>query len=124
MIQMAQNTARQITSDPISQPLHTKQKNSERRSKNVFYLKIEKIMVVLISVWISILACLVIASAINLNSSQVDLQKVNTRISNMQSKNANTKQEVGELTSRSRLDAVAKKAGLSMNEQNTRNVSK
>ncbi|MCI1954011.1 cell division protein FtsL [Ligilactobacillus acidipiscis] len=121
---MAQNTARQIMADPVSQPVHTKKNKSEQQSKKAFYLKIEKIMVVLISAWVSVLACFVVASAISLNSSQVDLQKVSSQISAIQSKNANTKQEVGELTSRSRLDAFAKRAGLSMNEQNTRNVSK
>lgn len=121
---MAQNTAKQILTDPVSQPIHKKQGKTQQQSKKAQYLKVERFMVVLISVWISILACLVVASAINLNSTQVHLQKVNAQISSVQSKNANTKQEVGELTSRSRLDSVAKKAGLSMNEQNTRNVSR
>lgn len=121
---MAQSTARQIFTEPASPEVHKTRKKAERQSKQATYLKTEKIMVVLIAAWISVLACFVIASTINLNSAQVELQKVNTSITAIQSKNANTKQEVGELTSRSRLDAFAKKAGLSMKEQNTRNVSK
>ncbi|GBG93951.1 cell division protein FtsL [Ligilactobacillus salitolerans] len=121
---MASNTAKQLSAQPLQRPIHNPERQPKKQSQKRTYLKIEKTMVVLISAWVSILACLVIASAINLNSSQVHLQKINGQITNMQAKNSNTKQEVGELTSRSRLDAVAKKAGLSMNEQNTRNVSK
>ncbi len=121
---MAENTARKIITEPIPRPLHTTREQPKRQPKKGYYLKTEKFMVVLISAWVSILACLVVASAITLNSSQVNLQHINAEISSVHAKNANTKQEVGELTSRSRLDAVAKSAGLSMNEQNTRNVSK
>lgn len=121
---MAQSTARQIMTEPAQQRIHKTPEKQQRQIKQSAYLKIEKIMLVLIATWISVLACFVIASAINLNSAQVGLQKVNSQIASVQSKNSNTKQEVGELTSRTRLDAFAKKVGLSMNEQNTRNVSK
>ena len=39
-------------------------------------------------------------------------------------RNSDLKQEIGELTSSDRLDAFAQKNGLTLNENNIRNVSK
>ena len=74
--------------------------------------------------WITVLGCLTIASSTNLNTAQSNFQDITTKITTLNNKNSNIKQEVSELSSRSRLTGIAKKDGLSLNEQNTRNVTK
>ena len=75
-------------------------------------------------VWVAALGCFTIASSTNVNSAQTRLQDITSEITSISNKNSNIKQEVSELSSRSRLTGIAKKDGLSLNEQNTRNVTK
>lgn len=74
--------------------------------------------------WVALLGCITISSSIHVNTAQSDLQAVTTQVTKLNSKNSNIRQEISELSSRSRLMGIAKKDGLSLNEQNTRNVTK
>ena len=54
----------------------------------------------------------------------MQLQKVTQNVSQINNSNESKKQEISELSSRSRLDKIAKKAGLTIDEQKVRNVTK
>ena len=47
-----------------------------------------------------------------------------SKITKIQGSNTNMKQEISELSSKSRLSKIAKDSGLKMNTKNTRNVTK
>lgn len=67
---------------------------------------------------------LVISSKVNLSSTQYKLQNINQKIVEIQNDNVNTRQEVSELSNKSRLMKFTQDAGLSMNDNSIRNVSK
>ncbi|EAK3904332.1 cell division protein FtsL, partial [Campylobacter jejuni] len=49
---------------------------------------------------------------------------INQKVSTLQTSNANMKEEISELSSRTRLMEIAKDVGLQMNDKNIRNVTK
>ena len=96
-------------------PLDVQKKKFKRR---------ERLAVCVLLGWAALLGCVTISSSIHVNTAQSDLQAVTTQVTKLNSKNSNIRQEISELSSRSRLMGIAKKNGLSLNEQNTRNVTK
>lgn len=74
--------------------------------------------------WAAFLGCITISSSIRVNNAQSDLQAVTNQATKLSNRNSNIRQEISELSSRSRLMSIAKKDGLSLNEQSTRNVTK
>lgn len=74
--------------------------------------------------WATFLGCVTISSSIRVNNAQSNLQSVTGQVTKLSNRNSNIRQEISELSSRSRLMNIAKKDGLSLNEQSTRNVTK
>ncbi|KRL53135.1 hypothetical protein FD35_GL001376 [Furfurilactobacillus rossiae DSM 15814] len=66
----------------------------------------------------------IIHSQIEITNAQRNLQTTQTQLTKVNNANASATQEISELSSRSRLDAVAQKNGLTLTSQNIRNVSK
>ncbi|MFD1671133.1 cell division protein FtsL [Agrilactobacillus yilanensis] len=65
-----------------------------------------------------------VSAKIAVGTAQRNLQSVNTAVSDLKTKNADLKQEIGTLNSSDRLQAFAKKHGLTFNEESVRNISK
>lgn len=104
-----------VTPNNQVSPLELQKQKYKRRERLVFGAAMA---------WTTILGCFTIASSTSVNIAQNKLQNITTEISSLTSKNSNIKQEVSELSSRARLSGIAKKDNLSLNEQNTRNVTK
>lgn len=73
-----------------------------------------------------VVACLigVVASSVSVNTANRNLAVMQNKVENINNKNSNLKQEINELTSHGRLQKIANKYGLSLSNQNIRNVSK
>ncbi|MBZ2404673.1 cell division protein FtsL [Liquorilactobacillus hordei] len=123
---MAQNTARQLETVPKRQeqatPIH--KASPKVKSTRVPFSGFEIMSVTLLSLLFMGMMILVISSKVNLSSTQYKLQNINQKIVEIQNDNVNTKQEVSELSNKSRLMKFAQDAGLSMNDNSIRNVSK
>ncbi|WP_057744993.1 cell division protein FtsL [Liquorilactobacillus capillatus] len=121
---MPQDAVRKIAIQPEkkSVPIHNPQ--IEKKPSHVPLSRFEGTVLAVTSLVIMFLMVSVVSAKIALSKAQYDLQTVNQRITSVQNKNVDKKQEVSELSSRSRLMDVAKKVGLTMNEQNIRNVNK
>ncbi|EJE99101.1 cell division protein FtsL [Liquorilactobacillus mali] len=123
---MAQSTARQLEAIPKKQeqtaPIH--KTLPKVRSTRVPFSGFEIMSAALLSLLFMGMMILVISSKVNLSSTQYELQNVNQKIVEIQNDNVNTKQEVSELSNKSRLMKVAQDAGLTMNDNSIRNVSK
>lgn len=107
------NIKKQTTAQ--SNPLDVQKRNFKRR---------ERVAVCVSLGWAALLGCVTISSSIHVNTAQSNLQTVTAQVTKLNSKNSNIRQEISELSSRSRLMGIAKKDGLSLNEQDTRNVTK
>lgn len=88
------------------------------------YIKKKYILMIGAAVWMTVLAFLVINSNTRLTAVQIQSQKLNSSITQITNDNVNKKQEISELSSRSRLDKIAKEAGMTIDEQKIRNVTK
>ena len=73
-------------------------------------------------VWIGDITTMEISA--NITNAQLNLQDTTSKITKIQGSNTNMKQEISELSSKSRLSKIAKDSGLKMNTKNTRNVTK
>ncbi|PEG97078.1 cell division protein FtsL [Lactobacillus sp. UMNPBX9] len=74
--------------------------------------------------WIGVMTTMVISANVKLTNAQLNLQDTTSKITKIQGSNTNMKQEISELSSKSRLSKIAKDSGLKMNTKNTRNVTK
>lgn len=88
------------------------------------YIRRERRALVGLGALIMGLSCLVIWSNTTVTKAQAKIQKIDQQVSTLQTSNANMKEEISELSSRSRLMQVAKDVGLKMNDKNIRNVTK
>lgn len=88
------------------------------------YIRRERRALVGLGALIMGLSCLVIWSNTTVTKAQAKIQKIDQQVSTLQMSNANMKEEISELSSRSRLMQVAKDVGLKMNDKNIRNVTK
>lgn len=66
----------------------------------------------------------VVSSKIAMSNAQHELQSVAQTTATYQNKNTNAQQEINELQSRSRLDKIAQKQGLSLQNSRIRTVNK
>ena len=121
---MAQSTARKFVKKTENEQQQAKNTQSPLERQKLKYKRRERTALCVSLGWAAILGCLTISSATNLNTAQSNFQNITGEITTLSSKNSNIKQEVSELSSRTRLTDIAKKDGLVLNEQNTRNVTK
>ncbi|AWZ40691.1 cell division protein FtsL [Ligilactobacillus murinus] len=88
------------------------------------YFKQERNAAIALGVLLVIMSCLVIWSNTAVTKTQATIQDINQKVSTLQTSNANMKEEISELSSRTRLMEIAKDVGLQMNDKNIRNVTK
>lgn len=88
------------------------------------YFKQERNAAIALSVLLVVMSCLVIWSNTAVTKTQATIQDINQKVSTLQTSNANMKEEISELSSRTRLMEIAKDVGLQMNDKNIRNVTK
>ncbi len=70
------------------------------------------------------LAIMLVSTNITATNAESELQTVQEKVSKVQAKNTSAAQEISELSSRSRLNKIAKQYGLSLNNGSIRNVYK
>lgn len=88
------------------------------------YFKQERNAAIALGVLLVVMSWLVIWSNTAVTKTQATIQDINQKVSTLQTSNANMKEEISELSSRTRLMGIAKDVGLQMNDKNIRNVTK
>lgn len=125
---MAQNgLARQLPEQrPQTNPVHNPvvSPNPASQTKRVPFSAFEKCLCVTFSLVVLAMAIMLVSANIAIGNSQDNLQTVQTKVTKVQDNNTSATQQINELSSRSRLNKVAKKYGLSLNNANIRNVYK
>lgn len=116
---MPQSTARQLNTYAGSQHIH----KSTTKEKSPYLKKELKIFIATLT-WMVVLGIIVIGTTIKLSVAQQSYQQTVNELSVMVTNNNNAKQEISELGSQDRLSEIAKKAGLTLNEKNMRNILK
>ncbi|WP_057828946.1 cell division protein FtsL [Liquorilactobacillus cacaonum] len=120
------NAARQINAIPKRKeqevPIH--KTDSKNKSLKVPFSGFEITSAVALSVLFMAMTIFLISTKVSLSGAQYELQNLNQKIVNIQNSNVNTKQDISELSSKSRLMKIAQDAGLTMNDNSIRNVSK
>lgn len=86
--------------------------------------KFEKCLMTVCGLVLAVLMVSVVSAKIAMSNAQHDLQAVNQTTTTYQNRNTNDQQEINELQSRSRLDKIAKKQGLSLENARIRTVNK
>lgn len=111
-------------------PIEDKQKNKLQLVKNqakMGKLKWRGYEIAMAAICVvMVVACLigVVASSVSVNTANRNLAMMQNKVENINNKNSNLKQEINELTSHGRLQKIANKYGLTLTNQNIRNVSK
>ena len=124
---MEQSAAKRFEAQPQTPQTKVERSPKVRKAKQpnkTPYFKAERNAFIGLGVLVMAMACLVIWSNTTVTSVQAKIQTINQKVSVLQTSNANMKEEISELSSRSRLMKIAKKVGLTMNDQNIRNVTK
>lgn len=88
------------------------------------YIKKTRALIIKTALCLAFLAIVVVTFNARLATAQLQLQEITQNISQINNSNESKKQEISELSSRSRLNKIAKEAGLTMDEQKIRNVTK
>ncbi|GEA99161.1 hypothetical protein LBR02_17260 [Levilactobacillus brevis] len=73
---------------------------------------------------LALLMVCVISSKIAMSTAEHHLQSINNKVTTIQNHNTSKQQQINELQSRSRLDKIAKKQGLTLENARIRNVNK
>lgn len=122
---MSQSSARSITyKENVSKNnLHLVNTPPKKMAKAKFNKQEIQFFVVSTALIIFCLIGVVWSSSLVSNANK-DLGVAQTKVDNINSKNSNLKQEINELSSHNRLQVIANKYGLSLSNQNIRNVSK
>ncbi|AMV68549.1 Cell division protein FtsL [Pediococcus damnosus] len=92
--------------------------------KSLPFSKFEKILMTFCGIILTGLMIFVISGKISLSGAEHELSSSQEQVTKVTSNNSNLKQEVNQLSSRSRLNKIAKQYGLSLTTQNIRNVDK
>lgn len=108
---------------PTKTTLDQQQKNTTGQLRKM-YFKQERNAAIALGVLLVVMSCLVIWSNTTVTKTQATIQDINQKVSALQTSNANMKEEISELSSRTRLMEIAKDVGLQMNDKNIRNVTK
>ncbi|WP_048000031.1 cell division protein FtsL [Lactiplantibacillus herbarum] len=98
--------------------------NPAIKTQRVPFSPFEKCLCVGFSLVVFSLAIMLVSTNINIGNSQSQLQTVQAKITKVQASNTSAGQQISELSSRSRLNKIAKQYGLSLNNGNIRNVYK
>lgn len=119
---MADSSARRIEFEPNRQNKSEKLKRIAPNPKQVRWTGFERTLVVAGSViTLAMMTCLV-SSSISATSAQNNLSNVEKSISSNQNSITNLNQEIGELTSNTRLKKIARSNGLTLIDKNIRTI--
>ncbi|WP_245617792.1 cell division protein FtsL [Carnobacterium gallinarum] len=123
---MNNNLARELEIDvPLRSPEAPKESPVHMPApRKAGITRIEKLLVVSVSIVVFALMTFYISQEIMISTLNRTLQDKTVTIANEQNVNENLSQEIQELSRYDRVYEIAKKAGLTMNEANIRNVSK
>lgn len=118
---MADSSARKLANE---QPERAKAKQTTivLNPGRVRWTKLEKLLVIAGALITFCLMALLVATSTSATSAQEKLASEERIVSSKQNSNADLKQEIGELSSSSNLNKVAKKQGLTLIESNIRNI--
>ena len=99
--------------------------NPSIKTQRVAFSLFEKVLCVGLSLVVFGLAIMLVSTNIATSNAQSQLQTVQTKVTKVQAKNTSAEQaKISELSSRSRLNKIAKQYGLSLNNGSIRNVYK
>jgi cell division protein FtsL len=127
---MADNAAKQYNSQEWQQAVEqprvapSPQVAPNQAPLKVSWSRFEKILVTACGLVLTFMMVTLVSTKITLTNNQHQLQNVNTKITKISNKNSSAKQVISELTSQSHLEKVAKKHGLTLSNNNIRNVNK
>lgn len=119
---MADSSVRKIEFEPNK---HTRIVKKSRIISSPYQVKwtgLEKSLVILGSIIILSMMIFLVSSSISATSAQQELSKIGQSISNKQNNITNVRQEIGELTSNTRLKKIAHEKGLTLIEKNIRTI--
>lgn len=116
------NTARKVTPQNTERMVTNQHQIMFRRPTPL--QRHEKINFALAGAWMFLLTLGVVATNINQTHAEFNYQTITDQVTKVQTRNANLKEEIGTLGSRTHLMGVAKQNGLTMNKKNVRNVIK
>ncbi|GKQ42853.1 cell division protein FtsL [Companilactobacillus sp. RD055328] len=122
------NTARdfELYEQPqtIQQPKRQQEPEKQSRVKRVPISRVEGLLLASLGLVTMALMIALVSVKVSITVSQQQLQKVNTSVDTITSKNVDLRQEVGELTSSQRLTEYAQAHGMTLSDNNVRNVTK
>ncbi|WP_061775869.1 cell division protein FtsL [Levilactobacillus senmaizukei] len=106
------------------QPTPQQQPQQSPRKRWLPVSKFEKCLMTVCGLILAVLMVSVVSAKIAMSNAQHELQSVNNQVTTYTNRNTNTQQEINELQSRTRLDKIAKKQGLTLENARIRNVNK
>ena len=124
MIKLAQPALKEWTETTNPSPVHKIYKQPKRLAKKVTLVGKDFIYLAAVVIIAFAVTTSVVKSTVALTNAQHELQTIRKQQTKLQVQNTNAKQEISELSSRSRLSKIAASAGLKLNESSTRNVTK
>lgn len=119
---MADSSARNLNYQQSQQQTEQPKKAIVLNPKSVPWTAFEKSLVVLGSLITLGLMILLVSASISATSAQHQLENVEQTIISQKSHNTDLRQEIGELTSTTRINKIARDQGLHLVESNIRNV--
>jgi len=111
-----------VSTTPVHKTVATP--NPAVQTQRVPFSNFEKMLFVSFSLMVFCLALALVSTNIAVGDAQTQLKAVQTKITKVQANNTSASQQISELSSRTRLNKIAKKYGLTLNNGNIRNVYK
>lgn len=120
---MADSSARKINyQESVSQGKTQSPKKIVLNPKSVPLNRLEKTLLVLGSLVTLAMMFLLVSGSISSTNAQHKLNDAEHSVASTQNKNTDLRQEIGELTSSTRMNKIAKQDGLRLIESNIRNI--
>lgn len=120
---MADSSVKRVNyQEPISREARQPQKKIILNPKKVPNNRLEKTLWVVGSLITLVMMIFLVSGSISSTNAQHKLTDSEQRVSSTQNENTNLRQEIGELTSSTRMNKIAKQDGLRLIESNIRNV--
>ncbi len=102
------------------------QGSRKNQQKLVYQIDMTSVKMFLMSAVVAIVILIVATTIISINNkitkTQTEIAKIEQKTKSLNSQNEDLKLKVADLTSNSRLEKIAEKAGLNLNDNNMRNV--
>lgn len=119
---MADSSARRIEFEPNRETESVKVRRIAPNPHQVRWTGLERTLVILGSVITLGMMTFLVSSSISATSAQHELSNVEQKINTEQNNVTNLNQEIGELTSNSRLKKIARSKGLTLIDKNIRTI--